>query len=283
VRTGQVYEGARAYQVRVVLRPSATAGLFDLASLPIRNPDGRTIALREVADLVQTQGRAQILHAGGQRVQVVSVHVTGRSVGDFEKAARAAIAKRVSFPPGTYAAFTGEARARRAARRDLLVHFGMAVVGIALLLFLALRTARGTFLVLANLPFAMVGGVIAVAVTGSDLSLGSMVGFVTLFGITLRNSIMLVSHYEHLVHDEGMTWGIEAATRGASERLLPILMTALATGLALLPLALSSGAPGNEIEGPMAIVILGGLATSTALNLLVLPSFALRWGRFDRP
>ena len=280
VRTGQVYEGARAYDVRVVLRPSGAPELFDLGSLPIRNPDGRAIALREVADLVQTQGRSQILHTGGERVQTVSVHVTGRSVGDFEKEARAAIAKQMSFPTGTYAAFSGEAQARREAQRDLLVHFGMAIVGIALLLFLALRTTRGTFLVLTNLPFALVGGAVAVAVTGGNLSLGSMVGFVTLFGITLRNSIMLVSHYEHLVHEEGMKWGIEAATRGGSERLLPILMTALATGLALLPLAVTSGAPGNEIEGPMAIVILGGLATPTALNLLVLPAFALRWGRF---
>ena len=280
VRTGQVYEGTRAYDVRVVLHPAAGGGVFDLGSLPIRNPDGRTIALRDVAQVVQTQGRSQILHTGGERVQTVSVHVRGRSVGEFEREARAAIAKQVSFPSGTYAAFTGEAQARREAQRALLVRFGMAIVGIALLLFLALRTMRATLLVLANLPFALVGGVVAVAATGGDLSLGSMVGFVTLFGITLRNSIMLVSHYEHLVHEEGIEWGIEAATRGASERLLPILMTAMATGLALLPLALSSGAPGNEIEGPMAIVILGGLATSTVLNLLALPSFALRWGRF---
>jgi Cu/Ag efflux pump CusA len=109
-----------------------------------------------------------------------------------------------------------------------------------------------------------------------------MVGFVTLFGITLRNSIMLVSHYEHLVAQEGMDWGPEAAARGAGERLVPILMTALVTGLALLPLAIMSGEPGNEIEGPMAIVILGGLLTSTLLNLLVLPTLALRWGRFRR-
>jgi Cu/Ag efflux pump CusA len=108
-----------------------------------------------------------------------------------------------------------------------------------------------------------------------------MVGFVTLFGISLRNSIMLISHYEHLIHVERMHWGIEAAVRGASERLIPILMTALVTGLALLPLALTSGAAGNEIEGPMAIVILGGLATSTLLNLIVLPILALRYGRFE--
>jgi Cu/Ag efflux pump CusA len=117
--------------------------------------------------------------------------------------------------------------------------------------------------------------------TGATLSLGSLVGFITLFGITLRNSIMLISHYEHLTSEEGMSWGLEAAIRGASERVTPILMTALVTGLGLLPLALGSGDPGREIEGPMATVILGGLVTSTLLNLLVLPTLALRYGRFE--
>jgi|SRR5579864_2476157 len=119
-------------------------------------------------------------------------------------------------------------------------------------------------------------------ITGGNLSLGSLVGFVTLFGITLRNSIMLISHYEHLVNVECMRWGAETALRGASERLAPILMTALVTGLGLLPLAIGSGDPGREIEGPMAIVILGDLVTSTVLNLLVLPTLALRHGSFER-
>jgi Cu/Ag efflux pump CusA len=129
--------------------------------------------------------------------------------------------------------------------------------------------------------------VLALYVTGlfggrgdSGLSIGSLVGFVTLFGITMRNSIMMVAHFEHLVREEGMTWGMAAAMRGAAERLLPILMTAIVTGLGLLPLALGSGEAGREIEGPMAIVILGGLMTSTILNLLVLPTLALRHGRF---
>jgi Cu/Ag efflux pump CusA len=122
--------------------------------------------------------------------------------------------------------------------------------------------------------------VLAVFFTGGYLTVGSMVGFVTLFGITTRNSIMMISHFEHLVTKEGMTWGPDAAIRGAVERLAPVLMTALVTALGLLPLALGSGDPGREIEGPMAIVILGGLVTSTALNLLVLPTLALRYGRF---
>jgi hypothetical protein len=144
-------------------------------------------------------------------------------------------------------------------------------------------------LVLANLPFALVGGVLAIFLVGifseegrGSLSLGTLVGFVTLFGITMRNSIMMISHFEHLVNEEGMTWGLETALRGSTERLVPILMTALVTGLGLLPLALGSGEAGREIEGPMAIVILGGLVTSTLLNLLVLPTLALRFGKFDK-
>ncbi len=134
----------------------------------------------------------------------------------------------------------------------------------------------------ANVPFALVGGVLAALLTGGQLSLGSMVGFVTLFGITMRNSIMMISHFEHLVSVEGMNWGFDTTMRGASERLLPILMTALVTALGLLPLAIGSGAPGREVEGPMAIIILGGLFTSTVLNLLVLPTLALRYGNFGR-
>ena len=133
---------------------------------------------------------------------------------------------------------------------------------------------------LVNIPFALVGGVLAVFVTGGLLSLGSLVGFVTLFGVTIRNSILLVSHYDHLVSVEGRPWGPDTALRGADERLVPILMTALVTALGLLPLALGSGEAGREIEGPMAIVILGGLLTSTLLNLLILPTLALRFGRF---
>ena len=182
--------------------------------------------------------------------------------------------------------FRGAAQARETAQTELLVHSGIAAVGILLLLTIVFHNGRNLLLVLANLPFALVGGVLAVwlgsvfAPGESSLTIGSLVGFVTLFGITTRNSIMMISHFEHLVTEEGMTWGPEAAMRGASERLMPILITATVTGLGLLPLAIGTGEAGREIEGPMAIVILGGLITSTALNLLVLPTLALRYGRF---
>ena len=138
-------------------------------------------------------------------------------------------------------------------------------------------------LVLVNVPFALAGGVLAALLSGGSLSVGSLVGFVSLFGISARNSILMISHYEGLVADEGLAWGLESAIRGATERLVPILMTALVVALGLLPIALGSKEAGKEIEGPMAIVILGGLVTSTALNLLVLPTLALRYGSFTPP
>jgi Cu/Ag efflux pump CusA len=184
--------------------------------------------------------------------------------------------------PGNYVAVTGAAEAQRQAREDLLVHSSLAAVGIFLLLYIAFNNLRNLIVTFVNLPFALVGGVAAVLATGGWVSLGSLVGFVTLFGITLRNSIMLVSHYQHLVQNEGAAWSAATAQRGAQERLPSILMTALVTALGLLPLALGSGEPGREIEGPMATIIVGGLITSTILNLLVLPTLLLHFGRFRK-
>src|SRR6202051_821440 len=278
----QTYEGSRTYDVTVVLAPGARKNLADVGALMLRNPDGLAVPLRELAVIGQVSGRYQITHDGGRRMQTVSVNLGSRTVSDFVSEAQARVNRDIAMPKGTYAVFSGESEARTQSQHDLLAYGAMSLVGIALLLFLALKSRRGVVLVMLTLPFALVGGVLSVLLTGANLSLGSMVGFVTLFGISLRNSIMLISHYEHLVHVEAVPWGIDAAVRGASERLIPIMMTALVTALALLPLALTSGAAGNEIEGPMAIVILGGLATSTILNLIVAPPLALRYARFER-
>lgn len=282
VNVAQAYQGNRIYDVTVLLPPASRQSLAEVGALPLRNPEGVTVPLSQLATITQANGRFQILHSGGQRLQTVTMGVHGRPISDFVRDAAVRIHREVPMPKGTYAVFAGESQAQAQAQHDLLVDALIALAGIVLLLFLALKSARALLLVLVNLPFALVGGVLTVLATGGTLSLGSLIGFVTLFGITLRNSIMLISHYEHLVHTEGIAWGREAASRGATERLVPILMTALVTALGLLPLALASGAPGNEIEGPMAIVILGGLFTSTALNLLVLPTLALRFGHFER-
>jgi len=238
------------------------------------------VPLGQLADIYQTAGRYVVLHEGAQRVQTITCNVGGRDVNSFVTDAQRRIAAEIKLPTGAYLEFGGTAAGEARSRHDLLVHALLAGLGIILLLSIVMGSGRNLLLVLLNLPFALVGGVLAVFGFGGMLSLGALVGFVTLFGITLRNSIMLISHYEHLVAIEGQTWGPETALRGASERLAPILMTALVTGLGLLPLAIGSGDPGREIEGPMAIVILGGLITSTVLNLLVLPTLALRFGRF---
>ncbi|MDE2092526.1 MAG: efflux RND transporter permease subunit [Burkholderiales bacterium] len=287
IGVAQVYEGSKAFDVVVRLGSGARGNPAEVGALLVRNLQGQAVPLAQLADIQQAGGREQIQHRGGQRVQTVTASVHGRSVGAFVADAQAQVARAVHFPHGTYAVFAGEAQAQAQSQRDLLVYSAVAAAGIVLLLFVALRSLRALALVLMNVPFALVGGVAMLVASGGNLTLGSLVGFVTLFGITLRNSIMLVSHYEHLVRREGLAWNAATAIQGASERLVPILMTALVTGLALLPLALLSGEPGNEIEGPMAIVILGGLVTSTLLNLLVLPVLAARYGRWgalpDRP
>jgi CzcA family heavy metal efflux pump len=277
---GQTYDGNRVFDVSVLLASTKKPQVSELGELPLRNPDGKFVALSELADLRESSGRYVVLHEGARRVQTVTCNVRGRSVDSFVQEARKRISS-IKFPAGTYVSFAGTAAAQAQSLHELIVNSLLAGLGIILLLSVVMGNGRNLLLVLVNLPFALVGGVIAAGLTGGDLSLGSLVGFVTLFGITLRNSIMLISHYEHLVESESMTWGIETAMRGASERLAPILMTALVTGLGLLPLAIGSGDPGREVEGPMAIVILGGLLTSTLLNLLVLPTLALRYGRFE--
>jgi len=285
----QTYEGNKVFDVTVVLEPAIRQEPESVGALIVRNTQGLRLPLRELADVYLTTGRYAILHDGARRRQTITCNPSGRDVASFVADAKKQIAAKVNFPAGVYPVYSGAVQEQAQAQHELLLHSLIAAAGIVLLLAVVFRNGRNLLLVLANLPFALVGGVLMIFLTGlisgegrGSLSLGTLVGFVTLFGITMRNSIMMISHFEHLVREEGMTWGFEAALRGAAERLAPILMTALVTALGLLPLAIGSGAAGREIEGPMAIVILGGLVTSTLLNLLVLPTLALRYGRFDK-
>ena len=212
----------------------------------------------------------------------MTCNLTQGNLNSFVAEAKHRIHSMVSLPAGTYLQFACVPESEARSKRDLYLHSLLAGAGIILLIFIVLGSYRNVLLLLLNLPFALVGGIAAILVTGEQLSLGAMIGYVTVFGITLRNSIMMISHYRHLVNVEGLTWGLQTAIRGASERLTPILMTAFLTGLGLLPLAVGVAAPGRKIEGRMAIVILGGLITSTLLNLLVLPAPALKYGRFEK-
>jgi CzcA family heavy metal efflux pump len=284
----QTHRGNQTVDVAVILEPAERQDPEAIGGLLLSNAQGARMKLSELADIYPTSGRPSILHEGARRRQTVTCTARGLDVTSFVHEARKQVAAKISFPAGVYPVFSGAAQAKEKAQQELLLHSGIAAVGILLLLSIVFHNWRNLLLVLVNVPFALVGGVLALWLSNllepgeSALTIGSLVGFVTLFGITTRNSIMMISHFEHLVNEEGMTWGAEAAMRGASERLMPILMTATVTALGLLPLAIGSGEAGREIEGPMAIVILGGLVTSTVLNLLVLPTLALRYGRFEK-
>jgi Cu/Ag efflux pump CusA len=279
---GQVFRGNHPVEVVAILAPEHRRAPVQVADLPLRSATGATVRLRDVADVAITAGRYKILHSGGKRIQTVTANVEARDVEDFSAAMKEALAQRVKLSPGNYLVIEGEAEASVEARRQLVFHSILAGAGVFMLLYLAFNNLRNLGLTFLNLPFALVGGVVAVLVNGGWMTLGSLVGFVTLFGITLRNSIMLVSHYQHLVEEEGQPWNVDTMLRGAAERLPSILMTALVTSLGLMPLALGSGEPGREIEGPMAMIIVGGLLTSTVLNLLILPAVLLRFGAFGR-
>ncbi len=282
VPVAQVYQGSRVVGVSVLLDSESRNNISQISKLPIINTEGKLIKLGDIADITQENARSKILHSGAKRIQTVTANVNGRDIESFTNEVKVKLEKEAHLSPGNYLAFTGEAEAQSKSSEDLVVHSLLATVGIFLMLYIAFGRLRNLLLTFANLPFALIGGVFAVMLTGGWISLGSLVGFVTLFGITLRNSIMLVSHYQHLIDEEGMIWGLETAIIGATERLPSILMTALVTALGLLPLAAGSGQPGREIEGPMATIIVGGLITSTILNLLILPTIMLHFGRFEK-
>ena len=184
----------------------------------------------------------------------------------------------LKLPPGVYVEFTGAAEAQRASQNQMLLYTGFAMVLIGMILFICFHWRANTWLVLVNLPFSLIGAVVAIALTSGGLSVGAMVGLVTVFGVSARNAILLLAHYEHLVEVEGAPWNVDTILRGAQERLVPILMTAAVTALGLMPLAIGLHQPGQEIEGPMAVTVLGGLISSTFLNLVVLPALAERFG-----
>jgi CzcA family heavy metal efflux pump len=264
--------------IPVVVRIAhAGADPHAVGALLLRGRDGALTPLSAVAEVSMVSARSLIDHQDGLRRQIVVASPKGADQAAYAEAARKAIAGKVQLPPGVFLRFGGAAEAQTAARNELLLHSAAAFVLIVLLLALAFGHARHVLLVLLSLPSTLIGGVAAVALTGGTLTLGAMVGFVALFGMAARNTILLVSHYDHLVQQERQPWNLNTASRGAEERLTPVLLTALLTGLALLPVALQLHQPGHEIEGPMAVVILGGLVSSTLVSLLLIPPLAAHW------
>ena len=268
----------KAYDVNVWSVPGARDSVDDISNLLIDTPSGEKVRLADVADIqIRPVPNAIQREDQTRRIQV-EANVEGRALGDVAGDVEEAL-EQIEFPHEYRAQFLGE-YAERQASQDRLLFFGIAAaIGVFFLLFAAYDSWRLAILSFFTLPSALVGGVVAVYLGGGILSLGSLVGFLTVFGIGARNGIMLISHFQHLEQEEGEPFGPGLVLRGAKERLSPILMTALASALAIAPLVYVGSIPGNEIEHPMAVVILGGIVTSTLLNLFIVPSLYLQFGR----
>jgi len=278
---GQIQQGNRVHDIAITLAPEHKTHPEAIGQLTLKNSAGTRIQLDQVADISYSEGRYNVLHQGGQRKQTVTCNVSGRDLESFMQELKQRVLHDVEFPATLYPEFTGAAIEQQKARQALILHSLMALTGVLMFIYIAIGNSRHVALTLLNLPFALIGGLWVVLFNGVPLSVGSIVGFITLFGITVRNSIMLLAHYRHLVESEGKPWNRHTAFLGARQRLPSILMTALVTALAMLPIALNSDNPGREIMGPMAAIIIGGLFSSTALNLLLLPGVLLKWGRFQ--
>ncbi|MFT6230750.1 MAG: CzcA family heavy metal efflux pump, partial [Myxococcota bacterium] len=272
---GQWWQDGRAVDLVVRYPDRYRANLDALAGAPIDADGERFTALSQVASVERTLGPNLIQRENAKRRIVVMANVEGRDIASVTADIRAAIP---TLPPGTYIEIGGQGESAEKATRTIT---GLSLVAILVmfgLLWSALNSRRDALLVMVNLPLALIGGVLVVATSGGVLSIASLVGFITLFGIATRNGILLVTHYHHLLQTEGAS-PLQAVLRGSEERLVPVLMTAIGTALALVPIAWAAGEPGNEIQAPMAAVILGGLSSSTILVLYVLPVLYVRYGK----
>jgi CzcA family heavy metal efflux pump len=280
---GRVFDRGSAFDLVVKLDASNSEDFDRVADLPIDTPTGATVPVRVLADVRREEGPNMVLRENVQRRIVVSCNVAGRDLGGVVADIQRAVSQEVTLPSGYRVEYGGQFESEESASQRLLALGALVIAALFMVLVLAFGRARDALLVMVNLPLALIGGVAGVFLAGGVLNVATLIGFITLFGIATRNGIMLVSHIRHLMEEEGVGDFREAVLRGAEERLAPILMTALAAGLALVPLALGGGQTGREIQTPMAVVILCGLMTSTLLNMLVVPAMYLRWGRGKIP
>jgi len=276
-----IHRDGKVYDVMVWSTPDTRQNLTNIRDLLLSTPNGGQVRLGNVADVSILPTPNLISRENNSRRIDVSLNVSGRDLGAVANDVQQRL-QGIKFPLEFHAEVLGAYQERQAAQGNLLVFGIAAALGVFLLLQVAFRSWRLAALAFFTLPSALVGGVLAAFATGGIISLGSLVGFFTVFGIAARNGIMLIDHCQHLEWHEGVPFGPGLVLQGARERLAPILMTALAAGLALVPLVISGNIPGQEIEHPMALVILGGLVTSTVLNLFIVPSLYLRFGSIDR-
>ena len=276
---GVVLEGQRSYDVLVRFNDASRGDIDAINRVLVDTPDGAKIPLSSVADIQEGFGPNAIMRENVQRRIVISANVADRALNEVVQDIQTKVKANVPMPPGYFVEYGGQFEAQQSASKLILSLSLFSLVAIFLTLQMALGHTRAAAQVMVNIPLAIIGGVIAVFLTGGVLSVASLIGFISLFGITSRNGIMMISHYIHLMKEEGEDWTQQMVIRGSLERLVPVLMTALTAGLALVPLAISRGAPGKEILQPLAVVVLGGLITSTLLDQVVTPALFWKFGK----
>ena len=268
-KLGDLYEGARKYDIVLKLDTDSTQSIENLKDILINTRDGSMVPLSQIADIVSASGPGTISRENGQRKQVVSANISGRDMRSVVTEIQNIVDEKVVLPEGCRIEYGGQFESEAAASRMLLLTSCLALVIILLLLFREFKNLKLAAVILLNLPLALIGGVFAVKISSGILSIPAIIGFISLFGIATRNGILLVSNYLRL-QKQGFSI-METVTAGSADRLNAILMTAITSALSLLPMVINGGQPGNEIQSPLAVVIIGGLLTSTILNIYIVP------------
>ena len=285
IKTSHIYEEGNPFPL-VIRYPESSRKDIDairssLIDTGINGGAGTGIPLEMIADIREERGPNYISRENVQRKLVVQANVSDRDVRSVVEEIKEQLGRNVSLPDGYFIEYGGQFESEANASKTIILLSLVAIFAILIALYMEFGSLRQSLLVMVNLPLALIGGVFMIFFTGKVINIASLVGFITLFGISVRNGIMMVSHYNHLMQEEGKTF-LEAVIQGSMERLSPIIMTALTTGLALVPLALAVDKPGSEIQAPMSIVILGGLLTATFLNMIVLPVMFVKWEKKNK-
>lgn len=267
-KVSRVYEGDRSFNLTVRSEEYARATIDDIRNMPIDTPDG-TVLLSEVADVTSSSGPNTISRENVKRKIVISANAADRDLGSVMKDIQDRVDEKIQLPEGYHVEYGGQFESEQTASRTLLLASLLSILAIFLLIYMEFRNVRESVTILLNLPFALIGGVLVLRFTSGEVSIPAIIGFISLFGIATRNGMLLVTRYK-ILRAEGMALR-DAVIRGSIDRMNPILMTALTSALALIPLAARGDLPGNEIQSPMAVVILGGLITSTILNAYIVP------------
>lgn len=276
----QILEETKIYDVFFQFDQDSRASIEKMKSTVLKvMPDGRKVTLDQVADVYETTGPNEINREGGQRRIVISANASGRDLGGLVEEIQARVKEKVQLPEGYYVVYGGQFESQRSATRKILLFGMISLLGIAFVLYAHFRAAEITAQIMVTIPLAFVGGILLLFFTDRSVTVASLVGFITLCGVASRNGIMMISHYLHLMKFEGEAFSREMIVRGSQERLVPVLMTACVTSLALLPLVFARGQPGSEVLHPVAVVIVGGLISSTILDIIVTPTLFYRFGR----